>query len=183
LRHLRGQGCEISRSIFTGADAGQVREANQALYMGCDAVVLFYGAGDQTWKYYQQTELKKLRGLRDKPPPVELTYVAGPSTADKELLLSLAEPNVVDASNGLPETAIASFIHTVAVAATKPPTHCLQQTFSRTEAVSRRREHPSSAESRSTPWSTLARSLSCHSRHVGIRNVTVNCGCDRRTPG
>lgn len=115
LKHLIGKGCEISRPIFTGEDAGKVREANQALYMGCDAVILFYGTGDQTWKYYQQTELKKMQGLRgDKPLLAEFTYVATPSTGDKELLVSLAEGDVIDALNGLSETGMAPFINAVA---------------------------------------------------------------------
>lgn len=115
LKFLIGKGCETSRPIFTGEDAGKVREANQALYMGCDAVILFYGTGDQTWKYYQQTELKKMRGLRgDKPLLAEFTYVAAASTGDKELLVSLAEGDVIDALNGLSETGMAPFINAVA---------------------------------------------------------------------
>lgn len=114
LRFLRDKGCEISRPIFTGEDAGKVREANQALLMGCDAVVLFYGAGDQTWKYYQQTELKKMRGLRgDRPLRAEFTYIAAPHTADKDLLVSLAEGNLVDALEGLSETAMGPFMQAI----------------------------------------------------------------------
>jgi hypothetical protein len=56
LKFLIGKGCEISRPIFREEDPGKVREANQALYVGCDAVILFYGTGDQTW-IYQQSEL------------------------------------------------------------------------------------------------------------------------------
>jgi hypothetical protein len=115
LKFLIGKDFKISRPIFTGEDAGKVREANQALYVGCDAVILFYGTGDQIWKYYQQTELKKMRGLRgDKPLLAELTYVAAPSTGDKELLVSLAEGDVIDALNGLSETGMAPFISAVA---------------------------------------------------------------------
>ncbi|PWT82994.1 MAG: hypothetical protein C5B58_07245 [Acidobacteria bacterium] len=115
LKFLIGKGLEISRPIFTGDDAGRVREANQALYMGCDAIILFYGAGDQTWKYFQQTELKKMRGLRgEKPLLAEVTYVAAPSTEDKEVVVSLAEGDVIDALNGLSEAGLAPFIRAVA---------------------------------------------------------------------
>jgi hypothetical protein len=114
LKFLIGKGCKITRPVFTGEDTGKVREANQALYMGCDAVILFYGIGDQTWKYYQQTELQKMRGLRgDKPLLAEFTYVAGPSTGDKELLVSLGEEDVIDGLGGLSEIAIAPFINAV----------------------------------------------------------------------
>jgi hypothetical protein len=115
LKFLMAKGCEISRPIFTGEDTGKVREANQALYMGCDAVILFYGTGDQTWKYYQHSELKKMQGVRgDKPLLAEFTYVAGPNTGDKELLVSLAEEDVIDGLNGLSETGMAPFINAIA---------------------------------------------------------------------
>src|SRR5262249_33867458 len=66
LKFLRGRGLEVALPVFTG-DATQVREANQELCMGCDGVILFYGAGDEAWKFHQQNELKKIRGQRDKP--------------------------------------------------------------------------------------------------------------------
>lgn len=114
LKYLIAKGCEISRPIFTGEDTGKVREPNQALYMKCDAVILFYGTGDQTWKYYQETELKKMRGLRgDKPLLAEFTYIAAPSTVDKELLVSLAEGDIIDGLSGLSEAGMAPFINAV----------------------------------------------------------------------
>jgi hypothetical protein len=115
LKYLIGKGHEVTRPIFTGEDAGKVREANEALYAGCDAAIVFYGSGDQTWKYYQQTELRKLRGLRgDKPLLAEFTYVATPRTGDKELLVSLAQGDVIDALNGLSEAGMAPFLGAIA---------------------------------------------------------------------
>ncbi len=117
LKYLIGRGFRTSRPIFTGEDAGKVREANRALYMECDAIILFYGAGDQTWKHYQQTELKKMRGLRgDRPLLAEFIYVAAPSTEDKEMVVSLAEGDVIDALNGLSEAGMAPLINAVASA-------------------------------------------------------------------
>lgn len=114
LKFLIEKGCKITRPIFVGEDAGKVREANHALYMGCDAVILFYGTGDEAWKYYQKTELMKMRGLRgNKPLLAEFTYVAAPSTGDKVLLVSLAEEDVIDGLNGLSETGMTPFINAV----------------------------------------------------------------------
>jgi len=100
----------VQLPIFTG-DAAAVREANQELLMRADAVVIFYGAGDEAWKYYKQNELKKIRGLRrEKPILAEYTYLAGPATDDKELLVSIEEPNVVDGRNGFSEATMEGFL-------------------------------------------------------------------------
>lgn len=114
LKYLKASGIGVTRPVFNGQDAGQVREANQSLCMGCDAVILFYGAGDQTWMYYQQTELKKRLGLRTgKPILAEVTVVAGPVTPDKDLIISMGESDVVDMRSGFSESALASFIGAV----------------------------------------------------------------------
>ena len=101
---------DITLPVFAG-DATQVREANQALLLECDAVLLYYGAGDEAWKFHQQNELKRIRALRaDKPLPHETVYLAGPSTDDKELLVALGEPNLINAMVGIPEATIAAFL-------------------------------------------------------------------------
>jgi hypothetical protein len=101
----------VTWPVFNGADAGQVREANQSLCMSGDALVIYYGAGDATWMYYQQTELKKLRGLRvGLPPQARLIIVAGPLSDDKELILSMADGEVLGASSGWSETALQPFL-------------------------------------------------------------------------
>lgn len=116
LKFLKENGYKTSRPIFTGENAGKVREANQALYMECDAVIIFYGRGDQTWKYYQQAELKKMRALRgDKPLLAEFTYVTTPSTADKDMLISLGEEDVIDGLSGLSEKRMAPFVNALNV--------------------------------------------------------------------
>jgi TIR domain len=113
LKFLKGRELEVALPVFTG-DATQVREANQELYVGCDGVILFYGAGDEAWKFHQQNELKKRRGQRDKPLLAEYTYLAGSSTDDKELLLTLEEPNLINGLNGFSEGAMDAFVRVVA---------------------------------------------------------------------
>jgi hypothetical protein len=84
--------------------------------MDCDAVILYYGAGDEAWKFHQQNELRRIRALRiDEPLPPEIVYLAAPPSDDKDLLVALGEPNVVDGRNGLPEAAV-----TAALAAAVP---------------------------------------------------------------
>jgi len=109
LKILKGSA-DITLPVFAG-DAAQVREANQALLLECDAVLLYYGAGDEAWKFHQQNELKRIRALRaDRPLPMETLYLAGPSTDDKELLVGLGEQNLINAMAGIPEETIAAFL-------------------------------------------------------------------------
>jgi TIR domain len=115
LKFLKGKGLEIKLPVFTGV-AAQVREANQELFMTCDAVILFYGAGDEAWKFHQQNELKKIQGLRsEKPLTAIYTYLAGPATDDKELLLTLDEPNLINSLSGFSEPAMEAFLTAVGV--------------------------------------------------------------------
>ena len=102
LRLLRAHGLQVTIPVFVG-DAGALREANAQLLSGCDALVLFYGAGDEVWKFHQQSELRKQgasgSGGRRRS---EWTCLAPPSTADKQMLQQLEEPNLIDALAGLP---------------------------------------------------------------------------------
>jgi hypothetical protein len=112
VKHLR-DGAEVTLPVFAG-DAAQVREANHTLLMGCDAVVLYYGAGDEAWKFHQQNELRRIRAQRtDDPLPPEIVYLAAPTTDDKDLLVALGEPNLVDARNGLPDAAVTAALAAV----------------------------------------------------------------------
>ncbi|MGB7946555.1 MAG: toll/interleukin-1 receptor domain-containing protein [Candidatus Binatia bacterium] len=110
LLKLLKESADITLPVFTG-DAAQVREANQALLLECDAVLLYYGAGDEAWKFHQQNELKRIRALRaDRPLPIETLYLADPSSDDKELLVGLGEQNLINAMAGIPEETIAAFL-------------------------------------------------------------------------
>jgi hypothetical protein len=68
LRKLcRQLGFEVALPAFDG-DASQVRVTHQQLLASCDAVVLFYGAGDEAWKRAIDNELKKIAGYRGGNP-------------------------------------------------------------------------------------------------------------------
>jgi hypothetical protein len=102
LIKLLRQSAEVTLPVFTG-DATAVREANQALLMAADQVVLYYGAGDEAWKYHQQNELRRVRGLRTGAPlPPEHVYLAAPNSDDKDLLVDLGEARLVDGRAGVP---------------------------------------------------------------------------------
>lgn len=100
LKLLRAQGLMVTTPVFIG-DAGALREANTQLLSSCDALVLFYGAGDEAWKFHQQSELRKQGAAggagRHRS---EWTCLAPPSTADKQMLQQLEEPHLIDALAG-----------------------------------------------------------------------------------
>lgn len=107
IKLLRARGLEVSLPVFTG-DAGQVREANRQLALACDALLLYYGAGDETWKYHQDNDLRKLLASeRERPLRARFTVLAPPLSDDKEVLLALAEDDVLDALGGPGDTVFA----------------------------------------------------------------------------
>jgi hypothetical protein len=104
-KFLKSRGLEARIPIFQG-EATAVREANQQALRDCDAVMIFYGAGEETWKRAVDCELLKLPGYHPgKPRPLVFTYLAGPDSPDKRDLLEL-EPDVIDGLQGFPEAAL-----------------------------------------------------------------------------
>src|SRR5215831_19127306 len=109
-------GFEVALPAFEG-DASQVRKSNQQNLASCDAVFLFYGAGDEAWKRTIDNELKKMAGYRGgKPPPAIYTYLSEPRTSDKEDLIDMEEPGLINGLGGFEETAIAKSIQAVIAA-------------------------------------------------------------------
>jgi hypothetical protein len=110
---FKQRGFEVALPAFEG-DASQVRKTNQQLLVSCDAVLLFYGAGDEAWKRAIYDELKKMAGYRGaKPQPAIYTYLAEPRTSDKEDLIEMEEPNLIDGLAGFSEAAMAKFLQAV----------------------------------------------------------------------
>ncbi len=102
-KFLMGQGLDVEIPVFEG-DAAKVRQANQDLLTQCDAVILFYGAGDEAWKRTVENDLKKMKGYRgEKPLLASYTYLAEPPTADKKDLIDLEEPNLIKGLQGFSE--------------------------------------------------------------------------------
>jgi hypothetical protein len=107
IKQLRGLGLDVTLPLFAG-DAAEVREANRQRTLDCDALILYYGAGDETWKYHQENELRKLQGLdRQRPLRARFTLLAPPLSDDKEVLQALADADTLDGLNGLAPQALA----------------------------------------------------------------------------
>ena len=107
---LRDAGFDVETPAFEG-DAGAVREANRRLLAGCDAVLVYYGAGDEAWKRSVDGELRRLRSLAERAEPaLEYTYLAAPRSADKDDLIAMREPGLIDALDGFPQAALTALL-------------------------------------------------------------------------
>jgi hypothetical protein len=106
IKLLKARGFAVTLPVFVG-EATLMREANEQLIEHCDALLLFYGAGDEAWRFHQQNDVKKLRALQQcKAAALEYIYLSAPEGPDKELMISLEEPNLIDALGGLTEAAL-----------------------------------------------------------------------------
>lgn len=102
-KFLKGQGLDVQIPVFEG-DAAVVRKDNQDLLAQCDGVIVFYGAGDESWKRAVDSDLRKMKGYRgERPLPAGCTYLAEPATADKNDLIEMGEPNLVNGLGGFSE--------------------------------------------------------------------------------
>jgi hypothetical protein len=112
-KFLRSAGLDAKIPLFEG-DAATVRQANQDLLSQCDAVLIFYGAGGEPWKRTVDNDLKRMKAYRgDKPIPPAFVYLAEPATADKNDLIDLEEPNLINGLQGVTAAAMEPFLSLV----------------------------------------------------------------------
>jgi len=113
-KFLKGRGCDVQIPLFEG-DAATVRQNNQDLLAECDAVILFYGAGDEAWKRSIGSELKKAIAYRGaKPPMATYIYLGEPVTASKQDLIEIEEPNLINGLQGFSDSEMSKFVSAVA---------------------------------------------------------------------
>jgi hypothetical protein len=110
-KSLLSHGWEIQLPVFEG-DPAEVRKANEEVLAACDAVLLFYGAGDEAWKRCVEFDLRRaLSYRRGKRLLAQYTYLAEPATSDKEDRIELGEPNLINALSGFSEQGLEPFIN------------------------------------------------------------------------
>jgi hypothetical protein len=110
---LKAQGLETKLPLFAG-EATAVREVNEQLLATCDAVLLFYGAGDEAWKTAIDSDHRKIRAYRGaKPLLARVTYLAEPLTDDKQDLIDMEEAALIDGLAGFDADAMAGFLQTL----------------------------------------------------------------------
>jgi len=109
-KFLKTEGMNVVIPLFDG-DAATVRQANQDISSRCDAVILFYGAGDEAWKRTVESDLIKMKAYREgKPLLASHVYLAPPSTDDKRELIELEEPNLIHGLDGFVEQEMVSLL-------------------------------------------------------------------------
>jgi hypothetical protein len=75
---------EVILPVFEG-DESQVRREHEANLADCDAVIIYYGAGNELWLRGKLRELQKIAGYgRTKPMLAKAVYVAAPDSPEKQ---------------------------------------------------------------------------------------------------
>ena len=111
-KFLKGRGCDVQIPLFEG-DAATVRQNNQDLLVESDAVILFYGIGDEAWKRSVGSELKKAGAYRAAKPLASYIYLAEPTTESKSELIELEESNLINGLQGFSEAEMLKFVNAV----------------------------------------------------------------------
>lgn len=110
---LKSRGMEVKLPLFAG-EATAVREANENLLATADAVLLFYGTGDEAWKNAIDSDHKKIRAYRGaKPLPPRFTYLAEPITDDKLDMIEMDETFLINGMAGFEEDSMGEFLEAI----------------------------------------------------------------------
>jgi hypothetical protein len=107
-KFLKSRGYDAEIPLFEG-DAAAVRRNNRDLLAECDAVILFYGCGDEAWKRAIENELKKAGAYRSAPLLATYIYLAEPITQSKTELVELEEPHLINGLQGFSEAQMLKF--------------------------------------------------------------------------
>jgi hypothetical protein len=112
-KFLRAQGVDVQLPVFEG-DAAAVRQAHEELLTRCDAVLLFYGAGDEAWKRTTDADLQKMTNYRrETPSPVIYTYLAAPSTGHKQDYIDMGEERLIMGIEAFADAAMQPLVEAV----------------------------------------------------------------------
>lgn len=99
--------------VFEG-DAATVRQTHQELLARCDAVLIFYGAGDEAWKRTTETDLQKIKSSRlGKNLSDIFTYLAAPMTGHKQDCIDVGEENLIIGLETFNEAAMQPLVEAV----------------------------------------------------------------------
>jgi hypothetical protein len=82
--YLFNQGFEVLTPIFEG-DEGEIREDHEASLQTCDAVLIYYGAGNECWLRRKLREIQKIAGYgRTHPMRAVAIALAAPASPQKQ---------------------------------------------------------------------------------------------------
>ena len=107
------QGLVVKLPLFAG-EATAVREDKEQLLATCDAVLVFYGAGDEAWKNAIDSDHRKIRAYRGaRPLPARYTYLAEPLTDHKQDMIDMEEPALINGLAGFEAEAMKGFLQAI----------------------------------------------------------------------
>jgi hypothetical protein len=110
---LKAAGWEVTLPAFEG-DAAALRETHEGQLRACRAALIFYGAGDEAWHRSVTMDLRRAPAYRDGVPlPPPITYMASPSSDDKEDMVDMEEANLVDGREGFEPALLQSFLASI----------------------------------------------------------------------
>ncbi|MEM7352595.1 MAG: TIR domain-containing protein [Acidobacteriota bacterium] len=108
--YLFDQGFEVIVPIFEG-DEAQVRKDHEENLVVCDAVLYYYGAGNELWLRRKLREMQKSAAFgRSKPLRGKAIYVAPPETSQKRRVRT-REAIVIPQQQAFDPAALEPFIH------------------------------------------------------------------------
>jgi len=82
--YLFNQGFEVPAPIFEG-DEAEIREEHEASLQTCDAVLIYYGAGNECWLRRKLREIQKIAGYgRTHPMRAVAIALAAPASPQKQ---------------------------------------------------------------------------------------------------
>jgi len=111
-KFLLSQQLEVNIPLFDG-DPEEIRQDLKENLQYCDALLLFYGEGDEAWKRSMLSEIRKVGKERVQPFASKYIYLAGEATDDKEEMIELETPYLIDGLNGFEPELMQEFISTL----------------------------------------------------------------------
>jgi hypothetical protein len=95
-KYLKQQGIDIELPLFNG-DSQELRNANQDLICRCQGLLTFYGAGEEAWFRAIRSDHRKIGTYRVGLPPIpQYLYLAEPDTPEKQDMVDMEEPYLID---------------------------------------------------------------------------------------
>jgi TIR domain-containing protein len=93
-QHLRGAGFEVALPVFRG-DVSQLREDHEETLKVCDAVLLYWGQGDELWRRAKLRDLVRIRGRGRAEPFLAKAVLLAEPPSDEKKAFQTAEAEVL----------------------------------------------------------------------------------------
>ena len=107
--HLFDQGFDVVVPVFEGEES-QIRLDHQDNLIACDAVLIYYGEGNELWMRSKHRELMKIAGYgRTKPLECKGVYLAPPQN-ERKARFRAHDAIIIDGMDGLKEENLAPYI-------------------------------------------------------------------------